>query len=186
MTVTELIKGGIQAFNELTGKELQSALKAVQKSIYQRVSRLKGAELSSPAVRGLRESGGFISAKKASEAQMKSELQRGLQFLTNKTSTITGAREYRTRQIEDLNIPASTPDDVISAAWDEYHRLQQDFNAEVLEQIFGSKYRDAAHNIVSELAKGADPAEIRDMLQQQYEAFSRENNAQMERIMSGL
>ena len=187
MTVTELLKGGIEAFNALSGAELQATLKSAQKSVYQRVSRLTAKGFSEvPSVRGLKKSGGFISAAKGPEAQMKSELQRALQFLGAKTSTITGAREYRAKQIEELDIPADTPDDIITEAWEQYHKLQEDYNAEIMEQIFGDKYKDAAHDIVSQIALGADPVKIRDRLKAQYETYQRQHNKKVDRIKNGL
>lgn len=186
MTVSDIIKMGVEAFTKLGEKELQGALKAVQKSVYQRVSRLAKADVDSQAVRGLQKSGGFISAKKGDINAMRSELQRGLQFLGAKTSTITGAREYHQRQLEELGLPKETPSQNVTAAWDKYNQIKEEFPSEILEQIYGSKYKDAAHNIVSELAQGAEPADIVQRLQDQYNQFVSQSSQQLERIASGL
>lgn len=193
MTVTELIKGGMQTFNELTGKELQRALKAVQKSLYQRVSRLKKSGVDSPATRGLEKSGGFISARKGTEAQMKSELQRGLNFLQSKTSTITGAREYRREHheymVRELNLPPDTPEDNITRAIELYEQIKEEFNAEILNQIYDAKYRQAGEDIITSLVE--NPSEeniksIRDKMEKAYKNFIEKNETEVNRIKSGL
>lgn len=193
MTVTELIKGGMQTFNELTGKELQRALKAVQKSVYQRVSRLKKSGVDSPATRGLEKSGGFISARKGSEAQMKSELQRGLQFLQSKTSTITGAREYRREHheymVRELKLPPDTPEDNITRAIELYEQIKEEFNAEILNQIYDAKYRQVGEDIITSLVE--NPSEeniksIRDKMEKAYKNFIEKNETEVNRIRSGI
>lgn len=124
---------------------------------------------------------------------MKSELQRGLQFLQSKTSTITGAREYRREHheymVRELKLPPDTPEDNITRAIELYEQIKEEFNAEILNQIYDAKYRQAGEDIITSLVE--NPSEenvksIRDKMEKAYKNFIEKNESEVNRIRSGL
>lgn len=85
---------------KMTKEELVTAVKAVNKSVNQRVNRLRKADAGeTAAVRSLMESGGMPTTKGKSRNQLIHELERGRSFLNMKTSTVRGERRVR----EDYN-----------------------------------------------------------------------------------
>lgn len=97
MTTTELLNLSLKDINRMSDKELRQATSIVRSTARKRYERLVDAEEYSPAVESIRRSSAgksaiFPTVKGMDRTQLLNEFKRQKQFLSMKTSTVSGAK----------------------------------------------------------------------------------------------
>lgn len=104
-SIKDIIDMSIDDFSHLTKTELRQAVSRLADAANKRLKRMEKTELVSPARIEAMDSGGKFSTRGKSEIELKIEFRRVANFLSDKTSTSKGAKEYmeETRQaIKDV------------------------------------------------------------------------------------
>lgn len=182
MTVKQWIKGkSTDQLLNMTAQEfadmaknvshLRAVVSRISSAANKRLRALEKAEIKSPAYDESR--GKKFSTSGLNEAQLKAEFLRAKQFMSSRTSTVKGAREWREKwrkELEDAGIPtseeqASKLHSVISRLYDispamhdkdfyyeMYQRVEQTINDEPLLTVdeltekFASEIEDIYYN----------------------------------------
>lgn len=100
-SINDIINISFDEFASLNKSELRQAVSRLASTANKRLQRLSKNDLVSPAQIEANESGGKFSTKGKSELELQVEYRRVSNFLTQRTSTVTGARqmEEETRQV---------------------------------------------------------------------------------------
>ena len=100
-SINDIINMSFDEFASLNKSELRQAVSRLASTANKRLQRLSKNDLISPAQIEAKESGGKFSTRGKSELQLQVEFRRVSNFLTQRTSTVTGARqmEEETRQV---------------------------------------------------------------------------------------
>lgn len=100
-SIDNIINMSFDEFASLNKSELRQAVSRLASTANKRLQRLSKNELVSPAEIEARESGGKFSTRGKSELELQVEFRRVSNFLTQPSSTVTGARqmEEETRQV---------------------------------------------------------------------------------------
>lgn len=103
--IKDIMSMSIDEFSHLSKTELRQAVSRLADTANKRLKRMANTELVSPAQIEAIDSGGKFSTRGKSEIELQIEFRRVSNFLSDKTSTSKGAREYmeETRQaIKDV------------------------------------------------------------------------------------
>lgn len=100
-SINDIIDMSFDEFASLNKSELRQAVSRLASTANKRLQRLSKNDLVSPAEIEARESGGKFSTRGKSELELQVEFRRVSNFLTQPSSTVTGARqmEEETRQV---------------------------------------------------------------------------------------
>ena len=104
-SVKDIMNMDIDEFSHLSKTELRQAVSRLADTANKRLKRMAKSELVSPAYIEALDSGGKFSTRGKSEIELQIEFRRVANFLSDKTSTSKGAKEYmeETRQaIKDV------------------------------------------------------------------------------------
>lgn len=129
ITVTQLLGMDDYDIYMLPDTDLRAGVRALQKSISQRVRRLEKAGLAqgSPALQEYKSAGGLRTTrdgKKLDSVSLRNEIARGLQLLQRSTLTISGARRHKSAV--EAQIPVDEMDEETRGRfWDTYHRYKE-------------------------------------------------------------
>lgn len=93
---------GIEEFSNLSKPQLREAVSRLASAANKRLKRVSKDDIVSPAQIEAVESGGKFSTKGKNEIELQVEFRRVSNFLRDKTSTVTGARELEQEVREEL------------------------------------------------------------------------------------
>lgn len=100
MTLQEIIDMDIDAVMKLNRAELAKVTQTIAKNVERRSKSVAKHFSQAPALRALEESGGKITTRGKNLNELRKDFVRGVNFLTAKTSTVKGAKEYKSRMEE--------------------------------------------------------------------------------------
>lgn len=183
MTPLELLKLGARDIAQMSKAQLQSALKGMQKYVNQKLYRLNKAGEHSRAADVLLDKG-RISAKMSTKAAMRQELQRAIRFGKSETSTITGARKSNKQTAEWLGLSPDTPYEEVKNIAKIFDQIREQYPNQLTDA--NNRYRNTTKKIGRAIQKGATPAQVRKMLQKEYEKLERERVEAEKEIDAGL
>ena len=92
-SINDIMDMGIEEFSNLTKPQLREAVSRLASAANKRLKRVSKDDIVSPAQIEAIESGGKFSTKGKSEIELQVEFRRVSNFLRDKTSTVTGARQ---------------------------------------------------------------------------------------------
>lgn len=93
-SIKDIMRMDIDEFSHLSKTELRQAVSRLADAANKRLKRMKKTDLVSPAQIEAIDSGGKFSTRGKSEIELQIEFRRVSSFLSDKTSTAKGAREY--------------------------------------------------------------------------------------------
>ena len=93
LTIENILSMDIDKFNKLKEPDLKKIVGRLVSAANKRIRRMESAGIESPALSGVKRSGGTFSVKDKNLDQLRSEYARAKRFLTSKTSTIKGAKK---------------------------------------------------------------------------------------------
>lgn len=146
MNVNDIVGMNVQDFNSLTNQELLKAANVLTSAVNKRIRRLSAnapGGIISPAVRSLAESQGIdvdngglphfsVKGIRGNQSKLRSYLSNLRNFITMKTASVKGFKEYR-KEVKNV-LPESVYGDREreSAFWRGYTRFMQDEHKEML------------------------------------------------------
>lgn len=92
-SIGDIMDMGIEEFSNLSKSQLREAVSRLASAANKRLKRVSKDDIVSPAQIEASESGGKFSTKGKSEIELQVEFRRVSNFLRDKTSTVTGARQ---------------------------------------------------------------------------------------------
>ena len=101
-SITDIMDMGIEEFSNLTKPQLREAVSRLASAANKRLRRVSKDDIVSPAQIEAEESGGKFSTRGKSEIELQVEFRRVSNFLRDKTSTVTGARQLEQDVREEL------------------------------------------------------------------------------------
>lgn len=168
LSIEQLLMVDTDAINEMDKQTLSSVLKQMSRYVQTRVRSFDKAGESSPALEHLRQEGGTImSDPSMSVFQMRREWARAVDFLSAKTSTLTGWRQHKRDSMRMIR--ERTGLNVTSKDYDKFWRLYQRM-IETDPKYRSKDYKYEAGEMISEQIveakkSGADFEHIFDVLQ---------------------
>lgn len=96
-SISDLMTMGFDEFAQLSKPELRQVVSKLSSAANKRLARIDKADLLSPAAMDVAESGGKFGTKGKDLTELRIEYRRVLNFLGDKSSTVTGARELENR-----------------------------------------------------------------------------------------
>lgn len=123
MTIEELINLDVGDVSKMSRRELAKAVSTLGSAANKRIKRFEKAGVETPAVRGVKRSGGNISVKGKNINELRSEYVRAKTFLSAKTSTRKGytkiQKEFETR------VGGKMTEDEAKSFWSAYNKLSE-------------------------------------------------------------
>ena len=101
-SINDIIGMSFDEFASLNKSELRQAVSRLASTANKRLQRLSKNDLISPAQIEAKESGGKFSTRGKSELELQVEYRRVSNFLTQRTSTVTGARQLEEQTRQDI------------------------------------------------------------------------------------
>lgn len=101
-SISDIMGMGIDEFSDLSKSQLREAVSRLASAANKRLKRLQQTGVTSPASLEVSESGGKFGTRGKSEIELQVEFRRVSNFLRNKTSTVTGARQLENETREEL------------------------------------------------------------------------------------
>ena len=101
-SVNDIMDMGIEDFSNLTKPQLREAVSRLASAANKRLKRISRDDIISPAQMEAVDSGGKFSTRGKSEIELQVEFRRVSNFLRDKTSTVTGARQLEEDVREEL------------------------------------------------------------------------------------
>lgn len=165
---------------KLTESELRAAVSTLRSTARKRYERIIEAEVQSPALKalwqGVTGDSPFPSVRGMDKGRLQTELMRYKGFLTAKTSTVKGAREYEKKSreaVKDVTGREFSTDE-IKRFWDLYESAKDStiggmFNYKKVMEVTAEIYDESADT-------GASNSEIMDAIEKRLqEEYEREN-----------
>lgn len=171
-------------------QQLGHNVRARQQSF--REAQKRGENVYSPANVGLEKSGGSIKTKDLNLNQLRNEFKRARDYLADrKTSTVQGAKEYTAETLDAMGFTPETPKEIISEAWDNFHKMQEEFPTITREKLGAERYSKLMQNIgtiteTGDTTAGTKEARIAKAARAAYEEATIEEAAELERLKNGL
>lgn len=162
-SVKDILNMDVQTFNELSKSDLQKVVGRLVSAGNKRLRNFEKRGESSPATRAVERSGGKFSTKGKNINELRSEYARARNFLTSKSSTVTGYKKVKKETADALkksgvDVSPETLDNVMKT----YERLKEvDPNVSTR----GMKYR-VLSEISSMVDDDTDPEKILDTMQE--------------------
>lgn len=173
MTAAQLADMTAQQFNSLTASEASKALQILRRSVNQKIRRVEKSGEPSPALEGLKRSGGRLKAGSGlSRNETLTELKRGMDFIKSKTSTVTGARKVKQKALEDLGLRKDTTAAEATDAYNMFNKLKEEFPTLLNKATGGESYQSYKKRVGQMIQRGDDIDTIRNELQMIYEEES--------------
>ena len=197
MTLQDILDLTPADVDKMTTAELKPIVQQMAHNVRARQQSFREAEargetVYSPANIGLEKSGGPIKTRGLNLDKLRSEFKRARQYLQEaKTGTVRGARKYEAEMLDSLGFNSATPKEVIKDAWDNFHKMQEDFPSLIREKMGAEKYARLMRNVgtiteTGDTKAGSVEQRIADAARAAYEELTREELAEMERLKNGL
>ena len=101
-SINDIMEMGIEEFSNLTKPQLREAVSRLASAANKRLKRVSKDDIVSPAQMEAIDSGGKFSTRGKNEIELQVEFRRVSNFLRDKTSTVTGARQLEEEVREEL------------------------------------------------------------------------------------
>lgn len=156
-------------FDSMTLAEINTALKKITKAERQNYARVKASRYYSPAVEGIDKAGhirtGFKELSKA-----RTELKRGIEFLTHSTRTIPGAKAHHEQAAEYAGLPPTVDKDTLAEIFKARDRILEGFPGQA-DKVLNRHYSNVENEIFEKLRNGDSEADILQDLMDEYETL---------------
>jgi hypothetical protein len=123
MNINELMNLDISDVQRMTRRELAKAVSTLGSAANKRIKRFETKGIETPALRGVKRSGGNISTKGKTVNELRAEYVRAKTFLGAKTSTVKGYKTVQ-KQFEE-RIGGKLSEDETKTFWSAYNKLSE-------------------------------------------------------------
>lgn len=123
MNIKELLNLDIGDVQKMSRKDLSKAVSTMASAANKRIKRFEQKDIETPAIMGVKRSGGKISTKGKNLNELRSEYVRARTFLTAKTSTAKGFGKVQ-KEIE-VRIGGKLTIDESKEFWSAYNKLTE-------------------------------------------------------------
>lgn len=187
MTAGQLSKMTLEEFNSLTAAEVRQALAKVRRSVNQRERRLNTLDYSSPAREAMKKSGGtHLKPASTNRNENLAELKRGIDFLNNKTSTVTGAKKHFAQVKKELGLSENATPEQVKEAYEAFHRAQEEYGGQLSAESGAEKYDALKRKIGQWSENGVSDEDIRKGIKEFYERAAINENVAANDILLGI
>lgn len=180
MTLQQIIDMDIDAVMKLNRAELAKLTQTIAKNVERRSKSVAKHFPQAPALKSFEKSGGKITTRGKDINALRKDFVRGVNFLTAKTSTVKGAKEYKSRMEQIATGGAPMTPSQEKEFWRALNQLTESVGGEIIHQ-YGSDQIFEKIRIEVLTGEGIDTSRIIDEL---YEETSEQRSFKYAPLLS--